>query len=330
MTWLEHQWQRRTAGAALLLPLSALFGALSSARRSLYRHHLLTRERLDVPLIVVGNIMAGGTGKTPLVLWLCNWLQSHGYRPGIITRGYGGTAREAAPVYADSDPTRHGDEAVLLAWRSGCPVWTGRNRATAGRALLAAHPECNVIVSDDGLQHYALERDIEIAVIDGARGHGNGWLLPAGPLREPPSRLRSVNAVVVHGLPVPDGSADVATYGMHLVGRTFYNLLHRDRHVGPEYFTHKSVHAIAGIGHPQRFFAHLQQLGMTFSPHPYADHYPFRAEDLAYGNADAIVMTEKDAVKCQRFASERCWALPVDAEVDSELGTLVLRQLESL
>jgi tetraacyldisaccharide 4'-kinase len=330
MTWLEHQWQRRTPGAALLFPLAALFGAVSATRRALYRHGILTRERLDVPVIVVGNIMAGGTGKTPLVLWLCTWLRSHGYRPGIVTRGYGGTAHEAAPVHAGSDPALYGDEAVLLAARSGCPVWAGRKRAAAGRALLAAHPECDVIVSDDGLQHYALERDIEIVVVDAARGHGNDWLLPAGPLREPVSRLRSVDAVVVHGLPLPEGCADVPSYGMHLVGRSFYNLLNRERRVGAEYFEHKSVHAIAGIGHPQRFFRHLQQLGMTFSAHPYPDHYAFQAADLAYGNADAIVMTEKDAVKCQRFASERCWALPVDAEVDPGLGALVLRQLESL
>jgi tetraacyldisaccharide 4'-kinase len=330
MTWLERQWQRRTTGAVLLFPLAALFGAVSAIRRVLYRHRILRRERLDVPVIVVGNIMAGGTGKTPLVLWLCAWLRSRGYRPGVVTRGYGGTAHEAAPVHAGSDPALYGDEAVLLAARSGCPVWAGRKRAAAGRALLAAHPECDVIISDDGLQHYALERDIEIVVVDAARGNGNGWLLPAGPLREPASRLRSVDAVVVHGLPLAEGCADVPSFGMHLVGRCFYNLLNRERRVGAEYFEHKSVHAIAGIGRPQRFFGHLQQLGMTFSAHPYPDHYAFQAADLAYGNADAIVMTEKDAVKCQRFASERCWALPVDAEVDTGLGALVLRQLESL
>jgi tetraacyldisaccharide 4'-kinase len=330
MSWLEHQWHRRTPGAALLLPLAALFGLVSSIRRSLYRHGIFKRQRLGVSVIVVGNIMAGGTGKTPLVLWLCAWLQSHGYRPGIVTRGYGGTAHEAAPVHADSDPALYGDEAVLLAARSGCPVWAGHNRAAAGRALLAAHPECDVVISDDGLQHYALERDIEIAVVDAARGHGNGWLLPAGPLREPVSRLRSVDAVVVHGSPLPEGCADVASYGMHLVGRSFYNLLNRERRAGAEYFEHKSVHAIAGIGHPQRFFRHLQQLGMTFFAHPYPDHYAYQPADLAYGNADAIVMTEKDAVKCRRFASERCWVLPVDAEVDPELGALVLRQLETL
>lgn len=330
MTWLERQWQSRTAGAALLYPLSLLFGAAAAGRRALYRAGILKRQRLRVPVIIVGNITAGGTGKTPLVLWLCNWLRAHGYHPGIVTRGYGGSAAQPRPVGIDADPARDGDEAVLLAARSACPVWSGRERAAAGRALLNAHPECDVVVADDGLQHYALERDIEIAVVDGERGNGNGWLLPAGPLREPPSRLRTVDAVVVNGRATPDAANGVATFGMQLAGDRFYNLAERDRSAGPRDFAGKSVHAIAGIGHPQRFFRHLEQLGMTISAHPYPDHHAFTRDDLSYDGADAIVMTEKDAVKCLRFATQRCWVLPVDAHVDSALGALVLRKLESV
>ena len=330
MTWLERQWQSRTPGAALLYPAAVLFALVAAARRALYRVGLLKRERLSVPVIVIGNIMAGGTGKTPLVLWLCEWLRTKGYRPGIVTRGYGGTASTPARARVDSDPAQFGDEAVLLAARTACPVWCGRRRAVAARALLAAHPECSVIVSDDGLQHYALARDVEIAVVDAARGHGNGWLLPAGPLREPRSRLEKVDALVIHGEGRLDTHANVRTYRMRLRGETFYNLVHRARRVGANHFRDKAVHAVAGIGSPERFFRHLQGLGMRFVEHPYPDHYVYKADDLAYPGADAVVMTEKDAVKCVRFANERWWALPVDAEVDPALGALVLRKLESL
>lgn len=330
MTWLERQWQRRTLGATLLYPVAALYGIVATARRSLYRSRLMKSERLPVPVIVVGNIMVGGTGKTPLVLWLAAWLRSHGYRPGIVTRGYGGSSRKPSPVAPGSDPAQFGDEAVLLAMRSACPVWTGAKRAEAGFALLAAHPQCDVIVSDDGLQHYGLQRDVEIAVIDAARGHGNGWLLPAGPLRESASRLDTVDAVVVHGKDAPAPHGEVPVYGMRLRGHSFYNLADHQRHADPDYFIGKSVHAVAGIGCPQRFFGHLDELGMSFSAHAYPDHHSFRPEDLAYEGAEAIVMTEKDAVKCQAFATDRCWVLPVDAQVDPRLGALVMRKLENL
>lgn len=328
MTWLERQWQHRTAAAALLFPVALVFGAVAAVRRTLYARHILQRRRLPVPVVVVGNITVGGTGKTPLVLWLAAWLQQHGYRPGIVTRGYGGSSSGPEAVRPDSDPARCGDEAVLLATRARCPVWMGRDRPAAGFALLAAHPDCNVIVSDDGLQHYALGRDVEIAVIDGARGWGNGWLLPAGPLREPVRRLDSVDAVVVQVANASEPGTSVPAYAMRLSGRTFYNLLNHEHQVGPEFFQHRSVRALAGIGHPERFFRHLQQLGITFVARSYPDHYAFRAQDVALPEVDAVVMTEKDAVKCRRYATERCWVLPVDAEVDPALGALVLAKLE--
>jgi tetraacyldisaccharide 4'-kinase len=231
-------------------------------------------------------------------------------------------------VAPGADPRRCGDEPVLLAQRSGCPVWIGADRAAAARALLTAHPACDVLLSDDGLQHYRLARDVEIAVIDAERGLGNGWLLPAGPLREPASRLDEVDAVVVHG-ETPGGVAPrPARCRMRLHGAEFHNLLNPGHRVGPGHFRHARLHAIAGIGNPARFFRHLQQLGLAFAAHPFPDHHPFTAADLAFDDADAILMTEKDAVKCRPYANEKCWALRVDAAVDAALGRLVLDKLD--
>jgi tetraacyldisaccharide 4'-kinase len=225
---------------------------------------------------------------------------------------------------------------VLLARRSGCEVWTGADRAAAGRALLAARPDCSVLVSDDGLQHYSLARDVELCVVDAARGFGNGWLLPAGPLREPPSRLATVNAVVVNAGdgdalqpslgPVP---AQAPRFTMRLEGSEFRNLRDPARRAGPGLLRGKRVHAVAGIGDPQRFFRHLRAMGLEFTAHAFPDHHPFAASDLAFAGAEAVLMTEKDAVKCRSFAGESHWELPVDAVPDSALADLVLRKLDA-
>lgn len=333
MSWIQGHWERFTPVSALLVPASLLFRAVSGARRAAYRVGLASTRRLPVPVIVVGNVTAGGTGKTPLVLWLTSLLKGHGRSPGIVCRGYGGTTRAPQAVGPDSDPYACGDEAVLLARRSGCPVWTGADRAAAARALLEAAPGCDVVLSDDGLQHYALARDAEICVIDGDRGFGNGWLLPAGPLREPPSRLAGVDAVVINGsrdrsLPPAIRRLNARCLGMTLQALGFWNLQHTARRVGVEQFRGKRVHAVAGIGNPGRFFQQLRDMGLDFTPHFFPDHHPFTASDLAYAEAEAIVMTEKDAVKCQRFAPESCWALAVDAVPDAGLGEIVLRKLD--
>ncbi|MHB1292307.1 MAG: tetraacyldisaccharide 4'-kinase, partial [Sulfuricella sp.] len=199
MLWLQRQWSRLTPWHVVLLPLSILFGLVAALRRVLYRAGLLRAIRLPVPVIVVGNISVGGTGKTPLVLWLADFLRQQGYHPGIVSRGYGGGTQGVVAVDIRSDPAVVGDEPLLLARKSACPVWVGRDRVAAGNALLRAHTECDVLVSDDGLQHYRLGRDLEIVVVDGERKFGNGLLLPAGPLREGVSHLRSVDAVVVNG-----------------------------------------------------------------------------------------------------------------------------------
>jgi tetraacyldisaccharide 4'-kinase len=336
MRSIERHWERVTPVSALLLPASLLFGAAAGARRAAYRAGLIPSIKLPVPVIVSGNITAGGTGKTPLALWLADYLRARGRTPGIICRGYGGRSRTPQRVLPDSDPYDCGDEAVLLARRSGCEVWIGADRVAAGRSLLAARPDCNVLISDDGLQHYALARDLELCVVDAARGFGNGWLLPAGPLRERPSRLATVDAVVINAgngsAPHPSIAlipARTARFTMKLEGREFRNILNPERRVGPGYFSGKRVHAVAGIGNPQRFFSRLQALGIELTAHPFPDHYRFTAGDLAYAGAEAVLMTEKDAVKCLRFAAHTHWELPVDAVPDSALGEWVLNQLKA-
>jgi tetraacyldisaccharide 4'-kinase len=336
MAWIEPHWERVTAVSAALYPLSLLFGLAVLARRGAYRSGVLRAARLSAPVIVVGNITVGGAGKTPLVAWVAGFLRQHGFTPGIVSRGYGGTRAEPQRVMPDSDPHACGDEPVLLARRCACEVWTGADRAAAVRALLAAQPACNVVVSDDGLQHYALARNAELCVVDAARGLGNGWLLPAGPLREPASRLDACDAVVLNDdgahaapslPPVSQGSAP--RFAMRLEGHEFRNVLNPAHRVGVERFRGKRVHAVAGIGHPQRFFRHLQALGLDFTAHAFPDHHRYTSSELAFSGAEAVVMTEKDAVKCMRFNAETHWMLAVDAVPDPRLGDLILRKLEA-
>ena len=329
MAWIERHWQKVTPLAVLLYPLALLFRAVVAARRLLYRVGLLRSTRLPVPVIVVGNISVGGTGKTPLVLWTMSFLVRHGRHPGIVSRGYGRRSPHPQRVTPDSDTAAVGDEPVMLAQRCDVPVWVGSDRARVAQALLTAHPECDVIVSDDGLQHYQLARNIEVAVIDGDRKFGNGWMLPAGPLREPLARLASVNAVVVNGTGAADMPRNAAcSFRMALQGASFRNLLNPEHWVGAEYFSGRTMHAIAGIGNPARFFSHLQRLGLTFTACPFPDHHTYSSADLAVFGQSELVMTEKDAVKCRKFANEHWWALVVEAELDPGFGDLLLRGIE--
>lgn len=322
MHWLERHWYRITPLHIILLPISFIFRLLATVRRALFRSALLTSEKLPVPVIVVGNITVGGSGKTPLTLWLAQQLLDSGWHPGIISRGYGSQATTPQAVQPSSDPDLVGDEAVLMAQRKFCPVWVGRDRAAVAHALLQAHPECDVLLSDDGLQHYRLQRNVEIAVVDGMRRFGNGFLLPAGPLREPPSRLAEVDAIVVHG-----GVAAAGEFSMQLHGEIFYNLLNPDTSVQAVDFYGQRLHAIAGIGHPQRFFSHLNSLGLTVHAHPFPDHHRYVPDDVVYADADAILMTEKDAVKCAAFATEKCWVLRVDAQLDPSFTQHILERI---
>lgn len=325
MERLQHHWYRLSPLHLVLFPASLLFRALAAVRRFLYRSGMLASVRLPVPVIVVGNISVGGTGKTPLTLWLAQQLIENGWHPGIISRGYTRNARRhdtPQEVSGTDDAADVGDEPLLMAQRALCPVWIGRDRPAAAQALLQAHPGCDIVLSDDGMQHYRLRRDVEIAVVDGARRFGNGLLLPAGPLREPVSRLREVDAIVINGGKTGDGE-----FAMNLQGSLFYNLLNPETVVPPSEFAGQRLHAIAGIGHPRRFFAHLDQLGLNVQPHAFPDHHRYAAGDIDFADADAILMTEKDAVKCATFATERCWVLRVDAQIDPSLTQLILKKV---
>lgn len=325
MERLQHHWYRLSPLHLLLFPVSLIFRALAALRRFLYRSGILASVKLPVPVIIIGNISVGGTGKTPLTLWLAQQLIENGWHPGIVSRGYTKTTRQQkAPHEVSIADTADdvGDEPLLMAQRALCPVWIGRDRPAAALALLQAHPECDIVLSDDGLQHYRLRRDAEIVVIDGARRFGNGLLLPAGPLREPVSRLRKVDAIVINGGQVHDEE-----FAMNLQGSLFYNLLNPEIVVSAAEFAGQHLHAIAGIGHPRRFFTHLEHLGLNAQQHAFPDHYRYSAADIAFEDADAVLMTEKDAVKCAAFATEKCWVLRVDAQVDTALTQLILKKV---
>jgi tetraacyldisaccharide 4'-kinase len=310
--------------SAALLPLSWLFRVLVSMRQMLYRAGLLRVERVGVPVVVVGNISVGGVGKTPLVCALALALRARGWHPGIVARGYGGSSVAPRAVHAGDDPRVVGDEPLLLA-ATDCPVWIGRARPAAARGLLAAHPACDVVIADDGLQHYALARDVEVAVVDAARGLGNGRMLPAGPLREPRSRLARADCLVslVAANVARPSVADGRNTRMTLKPHGWRNLVRPDAVADPDLWRGHEVHALAGIGHPRRFFDSVQALGIDAVEHAFPDHHAFSAADLAFPHAAAIVMTEKDAVKCRSFADDRCWYLPVHAAIDPALVTRV-------
>ena len=326
---LVAHWYRPhlTLLTASLLPLSWLFGTVTALRRALYRAGILPRVRLTVPVIVIGNIAAGGTGKTPLVAWLVERLGMAGRRPGVISRGYGGSAVQPTAVRTGDDPQVVGDEPLLLA-RGGVPVWIGRDRAATARSLLDAHPEVDVLVSDDGLQHYRLRRNIEIVVVDADRGFGNRRLLPAGPLREPVSRVSSADAVVLNGAASPGASTgEVPRFSMLLAGEVFRSLSDPTKTARAAFFADKRVQAIAGIGNPARFFASLRALGLTPECVAFPDHHRYRAADLVFPEADCIVMTDKDAIKCATLSDARMWTLPVTAEVEPGLIERILEKL---
>ncbi len=321
---LVRCWYARRGWCLILIPLSLIFAALTWLRRRLYDLGWLPSRPMPVPVIVVGNLTAGGAGKTPLTIWLVERLQAGGYRPGVVSRGYGAAVTGVREVGPDGDPMLLGDEPVLLARRTHCPVWVGRRRAEVARRLLTSHPEVNVIVADDGLQHYALARDVEIVVVDGRRGFGNTWRLPAGPLREGLSRLRQVDAVVVNG----DGRlAELAgpIFTMALDGQDFYSLHDASHKESADFFRGRQVHALAGIGNPERFFDTLTGLGLTIVRHSFPDHHAYRQEDLPKGT---VIMTEKDAVKCAAYGHPDAWVLAVNARLSDGLERLILDKLE--
>ena len=345
--FIGRAWLRRGWLAWLLWPLSVLYGVLSALRRYAYARGWVRSTRLPLPVVVVGNIFVGGTGKTPLTIWLVQALQAAGWRPGVVSRGHG--ARVSAPaapdalgayrgrlddtieVLADADPARVGDEPLLIAQRCQCPVVVGRQRVTAAQALLAAHPEVNILVSDDGLQHYALQRDVEIMLFD-QRGSGNGWLLPAGPLRE--SVRRRADFVVFNGNNAPPADSSMwlqapQLFQMQLDGSVAENLAAPQRRQTLAAFTGQGA-AAAGIGNPERFFSMLRAANLQFEALPLPDHYAFQENPFADLTANWILITEKDAVKCRQHPElkhdRRLWVVPVSARIDGALAQQIVEK----
>jgi tetraacyldisaccharide 4'-kinase len=312
---LDEYWWDRNGIAFLLLPLSWLFCLVVVVRKIAYRLGIIQSTRLPVPVIVVGNISVGGTGKTPLVIWIARYLKSKGYKPGIISRGYGGQASSwPQQVREGSDPVTVGDEAILIANHTGCPMCVGPDRAEAGRALVE-NTDCDIVISDDGMQHYGLQRDIEIAVIDGERGLGNGFCLPAGPLRERPKRLAEVDMVVANG---PTGRRQ---FRMQLRQIKAINLADSELEKPLSDFVGKEpVHVVAGIGNPERFFSQLENAGIRIIRHPFPDHHLFSSDDIPSDDGRPVLMTEKDAVKCCRFAESRHWLIRIEAVLEEKFA----------
>jgi tetraacyldisaccharide 4'-kinase len=292
------------------LPLTGLFCLLVFLRRYFYRLGWLSSRRLPVPVIIVGNISVGGTGKTPLVVWVTQRLMQMGFKPGILLRGYGGRGSGTSQeVTAESVATEVGDEAVLIKRHLACPVFIGRDRAEAGERLLSNYA-CDLIVSDDGLQHYALQRDLEIVVVDGERRFGNGLCLPAGPLRESVCRLKRVDLVIVNG------RGRQGEFSFRVGGNQAVPLGGGDAR-SLSSFTGERVEALAGIGHPERFFEMLRQAGLAPVCHAFPDHHPYQAEELRRFSDATVLMTEKDGVKCELFAPPNSWYVSASAEPDT-------------
>lgn len=314
--------------------LAGVYAAAVAARAALYRKGVLRSAHPGEPVLVVGNLIAGGSGKTPLTIAIVERLRAEGFTPGVASRGYGRQqAAIARWVDASTDTALGGDEPVLIARRTGAPVRVDRDRVAAARALIDAG--CDIVVCDDGLQHYRLARDVEIEVIDGRRRYGNRLPLPAGPMREPPERgercdFRVVNLGGAHAAemhaPEAQGETGFGEWPMRLRAQDAVPL-HGHRGAPLSAFAGQRVHAVAGIGDPERFFAMLRGLDIAVVPHAFADHHRYRAEDLRFGSDLPVLMTEKDAVKCANFQSERCYSVPIRAELPEAFWVALLDRL---
>jgi tetraacyldisaccharide 4'-kinase len=301
MSWLHALWYQDNPWYYPLVPFSYLYRAVTHVRRQAYQSSILKKHKVDVPVIVVGNLTTGGSGKTPFVIFLSDYLKQRGLKVGLVSRGYGGKPIEAIQSVTVTCSAREvGDEALVLMKQTGCPMVVGRDRAAAAERCLREY-NVDVIISDDGLQHYAMARDIEIVMQDAMRGFGNGHCLPAGPLRERVDRLDSVDLVVRYG--------EMETSDFYLASDVFVALDDTSDNLSLDSFAGKTVHAVAGIGYPPRFFQHLRALNIDVIEHPFADHHAYCAADFIGMQENPIVMTEKDAVKCRDFGLDNAWVL---------------------
>ncbi len=315
-------WARKSIVSLVLWPFSLLFMLLAFIRRSAFKFGILSSWRSPVPVVVVGNITVGGAGKTPLVIALCELLKDKGFNIGVVTRGYGGTADAPVIVNGNTDPALAGDEPVLIAKRTGSPIVVSRNRVAAVQHLIANH-SVDCVLCDDGLQHYALKRDLEIAVVDAAYRFGNRFCLPAGPLRESVSRLATVDFSVFSG-------SDRTEAGYSLVGSQLVNIADESVTRTLESFAGKSVHAVAGIASPANFYNYLRSFGIDTKEHTFGDHAEFSQAEIDFGDDLPVVMTEKDMVRCRGFDLENIWYLPVSACLDKALADEIISAIEEL
>ncbi len=321
--WFQDAWYKEMYISTWIMPLSMIYLDIIRVRRFLYRKGFYKSTKLPVPVIIVGNITVGGTGKTPLVIWLAHYLKQSGFKPGIISRGYGGQDHEQPRlVNADSNPADVGDEPVLIARRCKASIAICKNRVEAAQYLLK-HSDCNIIISDDGLQHYALQRDIEIIVIDGQRRFGNGYCLPAGPLRESPERLKEVDLIIVNGEIKEENE-----YSMEFTGDQAVNLKTGQTRALSE-FSGQPCHALAGIGNPDRFFKFLTNKNIRFKQYAFPDHHVFSLADISFKDENPVLMTEKDAVKCTGFAQDKHWYVPIKAEPQPQFSQQLFNLLKA-
>jgi tetraacyldisaccharide 4'-kinase len=305
--FIENIWYTKHPLGLILLPLSWLYTLIIVLRRLCYQSGLIAVNQIDAPVIIVGNITVGGTGKTPLVILLAEYFKNKGFKPGIVSRGYGGKLTgKTQQVRSDSDPSLVGDEPVLIAKKTACPVAVAVQRRKAAEELIE-YCDCDLILCDDGMQHYSLGRDIEIAVIDGQRRFGNNRCLPAGPLREPISRLKAVDFVVSKYI------ASRHEFKMEYSYGDLVSLMDPTKTMPISNLADQSVHAIAGIGNPDRYFSYLRNQKLKLMMHEFPDHHAFTADDIKFNDGLPVVMTEKDAVKCTAYATEYHWYLPITA-----------------
>ena len=330
---ITDSWYQGAPWLYLLLPLTLCYACLIRLRKTLYQLGLFKRYRATIPVVVVGNITVGGTGKSPLVAYLVEQFQRRGYRPGVVSRGYGSSIakKDVREVLSSSAVSEVGDEPLMLKRRVNCPVVVSPTRCLAVQAL--EQLGCNVVITDDGLQHYALARDIEICVVDGQRHWGNGHLLPMGPLREPLSRLTTVDFIVLNGaVSRPEDPRLSDALRMQLAPGMLHSI-GGDQRIEVTQLESSQVHAVAAIGHPERFFNTLANLGLTIERHSFADHHRFGAEDFKFADHQPIIMTEKDAVKCQHLKLANAWYLPVTATFsdgpEQDLATTVINKLKA-